>query len=360
MTTNKKCDPKNFYEESKGKKLFVIFCLSVSLILIAAVSVSLGAASPGFFEAVQVVLSKIFPFLGFDPGSKITQLIILEIRLPRALLAIIAGAGLAASGATMQGVLRNPLVSSYILGISAAAGFGAALVIAFGVSVIAGVGWYLVIINAFIFSWLAMIMVYGIARMRGMSPETVILAGVAIGYLFSAALSLIQYVAPEYEAVRAVVFWLMGGLNRATWESITILFPIVILAIFLMVLQAWNINVMSMGEDVATSLGVTPKRVLTVTMVLETLATASIISFTGVIGFVCLISPHIARMLIGSDHRFLIPCSSLVGACLLLCSDTVGRLVLQPTEIPVGIVTSLLGVPFFLYILISRRRRIWG
>jgi len=160
--------------------------------------------------------------------------------------------------------------------------------------------------------------------------------------------------------VRSVVFWLMGGLNRATWESIIILFPIVILTIFLMVLQAWNINVVSMGEDVATSLGVTPKRVLTVTMVLETLATASIISFTGVIGFVCLISPHIARMLIGSDHRFLIPCSSLVGACLLLCSDTVGRLVLQPTEIPVGIVTSLLGVPFFLYILVSRRRRIWG
>jgi iron complex transport system permease protein len=360
MNLNKASETKNFYIVSKGKKLLIIFGLLLILLVTAAVSVSLGAASPGFIEAVQVVLSKIFPFLGFDPGSKITQLIILEIRLPRVLLAIIAGAGLAASGATMQGVLRNPLVSSYILGISAAAGFGAALAIVLGIGFIAGVGWYLVIVNAYVFSWLAMAMVYGIARLRGITPETVILAGVAIGYLFSAALSLIQYVAPEYEAVRAVVFWLMGGLNRATWESIIILFPIVILTIFLMVLQAWNINVVSMGEDVATSLGVTPKRVLTVTMVLETLATASIISFTGVIGFVCLISPHIARMLIGSDHRFLIPCSSLVGACLLLCSDTVGRLVLQPTEIPVGIVTSLLGVPFFLYILVSRRRRIWG
>jgi len=360
MNSNNQCDSKNFYKESKGKKLLAIFGLSLILLVTAVVSVSLGAASPGFAEAVQVILSKIFPFLGLDPGSKITQLIILELRLPRVLLAIIAGAGLAASGATMQGVLRNPLVSSYILGISAAAGFGAALAIALGIGFIAGVGWYLVIINAYIFSWLAMVMVYCIARLRGITPETVILAGVAISYLFSAALSLIQYVAPEYEAVRAVVFWLMGGLNRATWDSIIILFPIVTLTIFLMVLQAWNINVMSMGEDVATSLGVTPKRVLTITMVLETLATASIISFTGVIGFICLISPHIARMLIGSDHRFLIPCSSLIGACLLLCSDTVGRLVLQPTEIPVGIVTSLLGVPFFLYILVSRRRRIWG
>jgi iron complex transport system permease protein len=129
--------------------------------------------------------------------------------------------------------------------------------------------------------------------------------------------------------------------------------------VILMMQQSWNINVMSMGEEVATSLGVTSKRVLTVTMVLETLATASIISFTGVIGFVCLISPHIARMVIGSDHRFLIPCSALIGACLLLCSDTVGRLVIQPAELPVGIVTSLLGVPFFIYILVSKRRQSW-
>jgi iron complex transport system permease protein len=360
MRLNNRRDSRNSYIESKGKKLFGIFCISLVLLVTAVISVSLGAASPGFVEAVQVIFSKILPFLGIDPGSKITQFIILELRLPRILLAIIAGAGLAASGATMQGVLRNPLVSSYILGISAAAGFGAALAIALGIGVIGGVGWYLIIVNAFIFSWLAMVMVYGIARLRGVTTETIILAGVAIGYLFSALLSLIQYVAPEYEAVRAVVFWLMGGLNHATWESIMILFPIIILAIVLMVLQAWNINVMSMGEEVAMSLGVTPKRVLTITMVLETLATASIISFTGVIGFICLISPHIARMLIGSDHRFLIPCSSLIGACLLLCSDTVGRLLLQPTEIPVGIVTSLLGVPFFLYILISRRRRIWS
>jgi iron complex transport system permease protein len=259
----------------------------------------------------------------------------------------------------MQGVLRNPLVSSYILGISSAAGFGAALAIVFGMGVIAGFSGYLVIVNAFIFSCLAMVMVYGIARLRGVTTETVILAGVAIGFLFSALLSLIQYVGPEHGALHAIVFWLMGGLQSATWEGIMIVFPIVILTVVLMVQQSWNINVMSMGEEVATSLGVNSKRVLTITMVLETMATASIISFTGVIGFICLISPHISRMLIGSDHRFLIPCSALVGACLLLCSDTVGRLVLQPAELPVGIVTSLLGVPFFIYILVSKRRQSW-
>jgi iron complex transport system permease protein len=227
------------------------------------------------------------------------------------------------------------------------------------VGILAAFGGYIVIANAFLFSLLAMVLVYFIARMRGMTTETVILTGVAIGFLFSAMLSLIQYVSPNRDAVSAVVFWLMGGLYSATWDGILIILPIVAVTIVLMVQQSWNINVMSMGEDVATSLGVNSKRVLAINMVLETLATASIIAFTGVIGFVDLIAPHIARMLIGNDHRFLIPCSALVGAFLLLCSDTVARLVLAPTELPVGIVTSLLGVPFFIYILVSKRRQSW-
>jgi iron complex transport system permease protein len=350
---------KRLYHKGKKRKILVILSILVALFIAVLVSVSLGAGSPGFEEATRVILSKVFPFLNIDPGSRLTQTIILDLRLPRIVLAIIAGAGLAASGATMQGALRNPLVSSYILGVSSAAGFGAALAIVFGIGVLSGIGGYLVIVNAFIFSLLAMVIVYGVARVRGVTTETVILAGVAIGFLFSALLALIQYIAPQYEALQAVVFWLMGGLNAATWEGILIIFPIVVVTLVLMVQQSWNINVMSMGEEVATSLGVNSKRVLTITMVLETLATASIISFTGVIGFVCLISPHIARMVIGSDHRFLIPSSALIGACLLLCSDTVSRLVIQPSELPVGIVTSLLGVPFFIYILASKRRQSW-
>ncbi len=350
---------KRLYQKGKKRKVLALISMVTALIMAVVISVSVGAGSPGFNQAMSVIFAKLMPSLNIDPGSTLTQSIILNLRLPRIILALIAGAGLAASGATMQGVLRNPLVSSYILGVSAAAGFGAALAIVFGIGVVSGVGSYLVIINAFVFSMLAMLIVYGIARLRSMSSETVILAGVAVGYLFSAMLSLIQYLAPEHEAVRAVVFWLMGGLNSATWNSITIVLAIVLVTFVLMVHQSWNINVLSMGEDVATSLGVNSKRVLAITMILETLATAAIIAFTGVIGFVCLIAPHMARMLIGSDHRFLIPCSALVGACLLLCSDTVGRIVLAPAELPVGIVTSLLGVPFFVYILLSKRRQSW-
>lgn len=349
---------KKLYHKGKKRKILAIFSIFLALLIAVVVSVSLGAGSPRFSEAMNVIFSRIFPSLNIDPGTTTTQTIILDLRLPRIILAIVAGAGLAASGATMQGVLRNPLVSSYILGISAAAGFGAALAIVFGVGVITG-GEYLIVVNAFLFSMLAMLLVYGIARLRGITTETVILAGVAVGFLFSALLSLVQYVAPQNEALKAVVFWLMGGLSSATWDGLLIVAPIVVVTIILMVFQSWNINVMSMGEEVALSLGVNPKRVLGITMVLETLATATIIAFTGVIGFVCLISPHIARMLIGSDHRFLILCSAVIGACLLLCSDTVARLILQPTELPVGIVTSLLGVPFFIYILVSKRRQSW-
>jgi len=241
-----------------------------------------------------------------------------------------------------------------------AAGFGAALAIVFGVGVISYVGGYLVIGNAFVFCFIAMIIVYSIARVRGMSSETVILAGVAVGFLFSALLSLIQYISPQDQAISAIVFWLLGGLYTASWEKILICLPIVAVTMILMMTQSWNINIMSMGEDVATSLGVNSKRVLTVNMLLETVATASIIAFTGIIGFVDLIAPHMARMLLGSDHCYLIPCSIGMGAFMLLASDTVARLVIMPTELPVGIITSLLGVPFFIYLLVSKRRRSFG
>lgn len=350
---------KRIYMQSRKRKILALLVMVIAIIVSVIVSVSLGASSPSINEAATVIFARLFPFLNINAGSKFVQMIIWDVRLPRVILALIAGAGLAVSGATMQGVLRNPLVSSYILGVSAAAGFGASLAIVFGIGVLTTYGNYIIVVNAFVFSMIAMLIVYGVAHMRSMTTETVILAGVAVSYLFSALLSLIQYIAPEHEAVRAVVFWLMGGLDSANWTNITIMFVVVLAATILMMQQSWNINVLSVGEDVAVSLGVNAKRALGVTLMLSALATSAIIAFTGVIGFVCLIAPHIARMLIGSDHRFLIPCSALIGACLLLCADTVGRLILAPTEIPVGIVTSLLGVPFFIYILLTKRRKSW-
>jgi iron complex transport system permease protein len=350
---------KNLYKKSKKRKILAISSLFLVLLVSMVVSISVGAGAPTFMDAVKVIASRVFPFLNINPGSELTQSIILDTRLPRLLLAVKAGAGLAASGASMQGVLRNPLVSSYTLGISAGAGFGAALAIVFQIGVFTEYPAYVTVANAFLFSLIAVSIVYGIARMRGISSETVILSGIAVGYLFSAALSFIQYVTPEHEAVRSVVFWLLGSFVSASWTSVFIVLPFVAITIIFMIRYSWDLNVMSLGEDTASSTGVNSKRVLTIYMILTTIATASIVSFTGILGFICLVSPHIARMLIGNDHRFLIICSILVGSSLLLCSDTLARMVLYKSDIPVGIITSLLGIPFFIYLLLSRKQRSW-
>jgi len=356
MTTTS--EVKRLYVKGKKRKVLVILSALIVLLITIVISISLGSGSPRFMEAARVILSKIFPFLEINPGDTNTQNIILQFRLPRIVLAIIAGAGLAVSGASMQGVLRNPLVSPFILGISAAAGFGAALVIVLGIGVFGPYTGYIKVASAFIFSMLAMLMVYSIARLRGITSETVILAGVAVGYLFSAMLSIIQSIASQYAATE-IVFWLLGSLTKVTWEAVLIILPLVLVAITLMIRHSWDMNVMGLGEETATSLGVNSRRVLIVCITLGTLATASIISFTGIIGFIGLVSPHIARMIIGSDHRFLLPFSIVLGAILLLCSDTLARLVLMHSELPVGIVTSLIGVPFFIYLLLSRRRLFW-
>jgi len=188
--------------------------------------------------------------------------------------------------------------------------------------------------------------------------ETLILAGVAMGYLFSAAISLLKYVS-GHEELREIVFWLMGGLYTARWENVIILIPAVLFFTLLLMRYSWDLNAMSAGEEVASSLGINVNRVRIICLSLSAVLTASVIAFTGIIGFIGLVSPHVCRLLIGSDHRYLIPCSGLIGALVLLVSDTACRTMISPTEIPVGIVTSFIGVPFFLYLLVSRKRRWW-
>ncbi|MDD2637597.1 MAG: iron ABC transporter permease, partial [Methanothrix sp.] len=217
---------------------------------------------------------------------------------------------------------------------------------------------YIIVINAFFFSLLTMAVVYGISRIKGTSVETLILAGVAMGYLFSAVISLLKYTS-GHEELREVVFWLMGGLYTARWENVIILIPAVFFLTVLLMRYSWDLNAMSAGEEVAVSLGINVNRVRVTCLTLTTILTASVIAFTGVIGFIGLVSPHVCRLLIGNDHRYLIPCSGLIGALLLLASDTACRTMISPTEIPVGIVTSFIGVPFFLYLLVRRKRRWW-
>jgi len=329
-------------------------CIFVALAVVSITATTMGAASLSVGESLQAIVAKMLPGL---QTTNFADIIVWQLRLPRILMAVLTGLSLGVAGAVMQGVLRNPLVSPYTLGLSAGAACGAGIAIALGISVL-GAGRYFIVGNAFIFSLLTMFLVFAISRIRGTAIETLILAGVALSYLFSATISILKYVS-DAEVLREIVFWLMGGLYTARWETVILLLPVITIITVLTMRYSWDLNVMSSGEEVATSLGVRVGRVRIIVLTLSALLTACVIAFTGIIGFIGLVSPHICRVILGNDHRFLIPASGLMGALILLISDTACRTLIQPTEIPVGIMTSFIGVPFFLYLLIRKRRRWW-
>ena len=333
--------------------IFPVFGI-LFLVLFGILAASWGAASISAGDVLRSVAAKLFGISGIET-NRLADTIVWSLRLPRIAMAIVAGAGFAVSGAAMQGILRNPLVSPFTIGISSGAGFGASLAIVMGFGILSS-GQYLVIGNAFFFAILSTALVYGVARLRGVSPETLILAGIALMYLFSASTSMLQYVATEHQ-LQGVVFWLFGSLASATWKSLSIVTLVFVISFPLLMKYAWDLNALAAGDEVAVSLGINAGRVRMAVMILASLITATIICFTGIIGFVCLVAPHITRMMTGGDHRFLIPFSSIVGAILLLAADTVGRTVMAPAELPVGIVTAFIGVPMFLYLLITKRRQ---
>lgn len=344
------------YNKFTTRKIIFLVVAGILLVFLAIWSTSLGVVSLNLKDVFNTISAKLFPFIEVKT-TRLSQIIVWNLRLPRILLAIIAGAGLALAGTVMQAISRNPLVSPFTIGISSAAGFGASLAIVLGVGII-GPGKYLLILNAFFFALLAVFLVYGIARIRGVLPETLILAGIAIMYLFSALTSLLQYIATA-EELRGVVHWLFGNLAVANWQNLLVVFIMSLVCFPFAIRYAWDLNSLIAGEEVAISLGVNTARVRIISMILTTLITATIVSFTGVIGFICLVAPHITRMIVGSDHRFLLPASCITGALLLLGADTISRTIMQPIELPVGIVTSFLGVPMFIYLLLAKRRKYW-
>jgi len=317
---------------TKKKKIFIIF-LSLLIVTIIIVAANLGTASLGVKEVASAILSKIFPAC-FKPEEP-TFSIIWELRLPRILMSVVVGMGLAVAGTVMQGVLRNPLASPYTLGIASAAGFGAALAIISGIGFF-GASYFWIASNAFLFALLSSFLVLGLARLKKASPETLILAGVAMMFLFSAMTSFLQYTGTT-EDVAAVVFWLMGDLSKASWQKVGIVSLIVFGTFPWFMKYAWDFNTLTSGDETAKSLGVNVERVRLAAVMLSSLVIAGTVCFVGTIGFIGLVSPHISRMIIGADHRFLLPTSCLTGAILLLAADTAARTILSPLILPVGI-----------------------
>lgn len=362
MDKEKRAEIRDLYSRHTVRKVALLAGLLALLVAVVLFSTATGAAAVKVGDVARVMAAKIFPAAHPAAGGDLAEIVVMELRLPRIFLAILTGVSLAGAGTVMQGILRNPLVDPYTLGLSGGAAFGAALAIVLGTGlagpVFPQVGNYLIITNAFVFGLLTMLLVYGMARLKGTAPETLILGGVAVGYLFSAGVSALKYIS-EHEALKELVVWLMGGLWGATWQQVGLLLPLVLACMAVLWRYAWDMNALAAGEEVAINLGVNVGRVRLMGLTVSALAASTTVAFTGIIGFIGLVAPHICRMLIGGDHRYLIPCSCLMGAVLLLVSDTLARTVIAPTEIPVGIVTSLLGVPFFLYLLLNRRRRQW-
>ena len=338
------------YARLKKTRAVFIGGLLTALVLLVGVAVTLGSADLTVGESYLAILAGIFPDTFSAPGM--AEIIVWDYRLHRVLFAVVAGFGLAVAGSVMQGILRNPLASPFTLGIASAAATGASIAIVLGAG-FAGAE-YLVIGNAFVFAMLAAFAIYGMARYRGIGSETMVLAGIALMYLFSAVTSLLQYVGSA-EQLQAVVFWMFGSVDRSSWPKLGIASLVLACTVPYLILRAWDLNALAEGDEVAAGLGVPVERSMMVFMMVASLLTAVIICFTGTIGFVGLVAPHITRMAIGSDYRTLIPASGLVGAVLLLAADSVGRSILAPQVLPVGIVTAFLGVPFFIYLFMHRR-----
>jgi iron complex transport system permease protein len=344
------------YQRYIGRKLSFIFGMGATLFLMAMVSVAMGAVRIPLDDVIATL------FLG---GEGLNNTIIWNIRLPRVLTGLVAGAALAMAGAVMQCILRNPLASPYTLGLSQAAAFGASIAIVFfgagmmqsssSTGVIVN-NPYVITICAFAGSLLGTLIIVVLSALTRVTPEAMVLAGIAIGSMFGAGITAIQFFADSVQ-LSSIVFWTFGDLGKTTWMYGTIitLVTVPIMAYFLY--NRWNYNAIEAGEETAKGLGVNVDRLRIVGMVLSSLLAAVVVSFMGIIGFVGLLGPHIVRRLIGADYRFLIPGSALVGGMILMVSDTVARTIVTPLVLPVGVLTAFLGGPLFVYLLVRGYRK---
>ena len=345
---------KQEYEKFIGRKIFFISFFIILTVLLCGISISIGPLKFTVLEVYATILDRFFPNI-FDV-PELAPIVVWNIRITRVIMGVLAGVGLAIAGAEMQGILRNPLASPFTLGISAGAGLGAALAIITGFGFVGG--GLLLVGNAFIFAMIPALVIVGLSRFKRATPETMILAGIAMTYIFSAVSSLLHYFS-EAEALKDVIVWLMGDLGKATWGDLSTVSVVLAVCIPLLIWKSWDINVMSSGDETAKSLGINVERTRIVTMMLASFITAVIVCFTGMIGFIGLVAPHITRMCIGGDNRFVIPASGLFGAAFLVAADIIAREVMAPVIIPVGIVTSCVGGPLFLYLIIRKKKEYW-
>ena len=342
------------YKGYRNRNKKFIFFLFILLILIGGISMIAGAHRIGWEDIVALLRGE---------GTSLNRQILINIRLPRILAAVITGIILSMSGAIMQILLRNPLASPYTLGISNAAAFGASFGIVFleaGSEIARSSDLFLIsnpytiTFSAFLGSLLGLAIILLLAQIKRASVETIILSGVIINSLFGAGIAVMQYLANNVQ-LASIVFWSFGDLGRGDWYKLIFMTAALIPALLYFYLKRWDYKVLRSGDDYARSMGVQPQKIRIVGLVVTSLCTAVAVSFFGVIAFVGLVVPHIVRKCIGNNEEFLITGSAVFGGVFLLFFDTVARTIISPVILPVGILTSFLGVPLFLFLLIRRR-----
>ncbi|MGD0716749.1 MAG: iron chelate uptake ABC transporter family permease subunit [Halobacteriota archaeon] len=333
------------------KRNTTLLVLAAALLATVITSVAVGPVWIAPQKIAAMLANLVVP--GNHTWSEAEAIIIFQIRLPRTFMALLVGSGLAVAGVAMQALFKNPLADPYVLGASSGAGFGAALIISLGfVSAI------FVPLAAFAGAVIATFTVYALSMIGPRSSVTLLLlSGIAIGTFFSALISYLMFVAGQN--LTALVFWLMGGLWASTWQYVEITFPVILVGTIILYAYARDLNLMLSGEESAQHLGVAVENLKRILLVTVSFIVGVAVAFCGIIGFVGLIVPHVVRTFTGPDHKALIPASALFGGILLIWADIVARSAIPGEEMPVGIITALLGAPFFLYLVRSRRKNIF-
>jgi len=350
------------YKYLVKRRTIFLFSLLILLFIAVLVSLCIGIFVFDINTVLRILLHPISGDKGLDP---LQIRVLWNIRLPRIVMAIVAGMCFGIAGCILQCVLRNPLASPYTIGVASSASFGAALAIILGAGIVYWHGEvifyenpYLIVLNAFIMSMMCSLLIMSLAYYKGASPGTTILAGIAMTYLFTALTSLLQYFGTT-EQVAALVFWTFGDLGKAGWEDIIITTIVLVILAIIVIYLSNNYNALLAGDEVAATLGVNVKLFRIVSLVIASLLTATPVAFIGTIGFIGLLAPHIARLAIGPNHKFLVPASALLGSLLLVVGDLISRIIVSPLILPIGVVTAFMGVPLFLYLLLTRREEYW-
>ncbi len=333
-------------------RIYAIVIMCLLLLGIGGVAIAIGSVKIPFGTTFAILFSRL-PLVDFTPNwSGGLSTIVLDIRLPRIILAGLVGAALATAGATYQGLFRNPLADPYLIGVAQGASLGAVT------GFLLPSGWLgpeMVPLLAFIGALGGTAIVYGLARVGKTLPmTTLILAGVAVGALLGSIVSYL--IISSGEKLHGIIFWLMGSFSLSRWSEVQVVLPYVLAGIALLILYARPLNVMQLDEEQAQQLGINVERLKLILLAAATLITAAAVSFVGTIGFVGIIIPHAVRLIWGPDYRFLLPLSVLAGAIFLIAADLMARTIATPEEIPIGVITALCGAPFFLYLLRRKKK----